>query len=72
MKKCLGVFLILCASAGVWAAEVKELPLRACESAALEFSPAVKAAQAQAAPARHLRTPRSSFLSGFDFAQYAD
>ena len=52
MKKCLGVFLILCASAGVWAAEVKELPLRACESAALEFSPAVKAAQAQAASAQ--------------------
>ena len=52
MNKLLGAFISLCACTGVWAAEVKDLPLNACEAAALEFSPAVKAAQAQAASAQ--------------------
>ena len=39
---------LLFVSVGVTGAEVKELPLLACEEAALAFSPAVKAAQAEA------------------------
>ncbi len=47
MKK-LGIALAcLCTAAGLCAAEIQNLPLEMCEKSALEFSPAVKAAQAQ-------------------------
>ncbi len=49
MRKILGIILCLGSAVGVvWGSGAQELTLAACEEAAMAFSPAVKAAQAQA------------------------
>lgn len=65
MKKIVsaGIALFWCVGAG--AAEVKDLPLVSCETDALAFSPAVKAAQAQARAAHaSYQSARSSLYPG--------
>ncbi len=52
MKKILGFFCAIGLTGAAWAAPVQPLSLAACEEAALAFSPALKAAQAQAQAAR--------------------
>lgn len=52
MKKFLAGAVCCCIAISGWGAAVKDLPLESCETAALQFSPAVKAAQAQAQAAQ--------------------
>ena len=52
MRRVLGVILCFGAAISVWGSGAQELTLAACEEAAMAFSPAVKAAQAQAQAAQ--------------------
>lgn len=52
MKKLCSLLACVLIGTSVWGADVKNLSLEMCETSALDFSPAVKAAQAQAAAAQ--------------------